>query len=104
MTAFKHLLATVSVFIFGTAAQTYIQPESARAQAPVSEVELACERALNAGSIEEIEYFLNRYPASMYGNQTSCYSMAMEALDEFGPTTQNELSNNNDKRRGPYGG
>lgn len=103
MTAFRHLLATVSVFVFGTAAQTYIQTESAQAQAPISEVELACERALNAGSIEEIEYFLSRYPQSVYGNETTCYAMAMEALDEFGPTTQNELSNNNDKNRGPYG-
>ena len=82
MTAFKHLLATLSVFAFGGATQSYVQPAEAKVTA--AEIERACERALKANSIDAIEDFLYKYPPGKYRNDTACYALALGALNNFG--------------------
>ena len=90
MTAFRHWLATLSVFAFGGATQSYVLP--AEAKVTVAEIERACEKALQANSIEAIEDFLHKYPATKYRNDVACYALALGALNEFG----NNRGNNND--------
>ena len=90
MTAFRHWLATLSVFAFGGATQSYVQPAEARVT--VAEIEQACEIALRQNSIEAIENFLYKYPPGKYRNEVACYALALGALGEFG----NNNRNNND--------
>ncbi len=103
MTAFRHLLATLSVFAFGGVAQGYVEPAQARISA--EEIEKACERALQENTIEAIEDFLHQYPADTYRNDTACYALAMGALEQFSSANTRE-NNNNDKssRDSGYGG
>lgn len=103
MTAFRHLLATLSVFAFGGATQIYIEPAQARVTA--AEIERACEQALQANTIEAIEDFFHKYPADTYRNETACYALALGALEQFG-TVNTRDNNNNDKssREAGYGG
>jgi hypothetical protein len=81
MTAFRHWLATLSVFAFGGVTQSYVLP--AEAKVKVSEIERACERALRANTIEALEAFLRKYPADKYRNDVACYALALGALNEF---------------------
>lgn len=82
MTAFRHWLATLSVFTFGGMTQSYVQP--AEAKVTVSEIERACEQALAANSIEALEAFLHKYPPGQYKNDVACYALALGALNDFG--------------------
>lgn len=93
MTAFRHWLATLSVFAFGGATQVYAPP--AQAAVSVAEIERACERALQENSIEAIEEFLYKYPPAKYRNDVACYALALGALNEFG--------NSNNNQRNPAG-
>lgn len=91
MTAFKHLLATLSVFAFGGMTQSsFVTPADAKT-ATLAEVERACERALRANTIEALEEFLRKYPPRKYRNEVACYALALGALNEF------DQRNNNDK-------
>lgn len=90
MTAFKHWLATLSVFAIGGITQAYVQPAEAH-QVPVVEIERACERALTANTIEALEEFFMKYPPEQYRNDVACYALALGALNEFG--RQNDDSN-----------
>jgi hypothetical protein len=95
MTAFRHWLATLSVFAFGGATQSYVQPAEAKVTA--AEIERACENALQANSIEALENFLHKYPPGKYRNEVACYALALGALNEFNGTNGNE---GNDRGRG----
>ncbi len=102
MTAFRHWLATLSVFAFGGITQSYVQP--AEAKVPVAEIERACEWALQQNTIEALEEFLHKYPAKEYRNDVACYALALGALNEFaqgGDKTKDERS---PPPRGGYGG
>lgn len=103
MTAFRHILATLSVFAFGAAGQAYVQPAAA---ATADEIAQACERALSENTIEAIEDFLHKYPADSYRNDTACYALALGALEKFGNPNDRDRNNNNDKsdRESGYGG
>lgn len=83
MTAFKHLLATLSVFAFGGATQAYLQPAEAKV-VKLAEIERACERALRENTIEALEDFLYKYPPEKYQNDVACYALALGAINEFG--------------------
>src|SRR5688572_22085125 len=91
MTAFRHWLATFSVFAFGGVTQSYVQPAEAK-RVTVAEIERACERALRRNTIEALEAFLRKYPPERYRNDAACYALALGALNEFG-----ESRNNNDR-------
>jgi hypothetical protein len=82
MTAIRHWLATLSVFALGGATQSYVHPVEAKVT--VSEIERACERALQANSIEALENFLHKYPPAKYHNDVACYALALGALNNFG--------------------
>jgi hypothetical protein len=61
----------------------------AEAKVTVSEIERACERALQANTIEALEDFLHKYPARKYRNDVACYALALGALNDFGPQGKN---------------
>jgi hypothetical protein len=100
MTAFRHWLATLSVFALGGATQSYVQP--AEAKVDVAEIERACERALRENTIEALEDFLHKYPPARYRNDVACYALALGALNGFGPNTSDEHSRPD--RPAGYGG
>jgi len=83
MTAIRHWLATLSVFALGGVTQGYMHPAEAR-KVTVAEIERACERALQANTIEALEDFLHKYPARKYRNDVACYALALGALNDFG--------------------
>jgi hypothetical protein len=82
MTAIRHWLATLSVFAFGGATQSYVQP--AEAKVDLAEIERACEEALRKNTIEALEEFLSKYPPHRYRNDVACYALALGALNQFG--------------------
>jgi hypothetical protein len=88
MTAFRHWLATLSVFALGGVTQGYIHPAEAK-KVTVAEIERACERALRANTIEALEDFLHKYPPRKYRNDVACYALALGALGDFGPKGKN---------------
>jgi hypothetical protein len=88
MTAIRHWLATLSVFALGGVAQSYIHPAEAK-KVTVAEIERACERALQANTIEALEDFLHKYPPRKYRNDVACYALALGALGDFGPKGKN---------------
>src|SRR5690349_1040141 len=90
MTAFRHWLATLSVFALGNLAiQPYVTPAEAK-KVTVAEIERACERALRANSIEALEDFLHKYPPDKYRNDVACYALALGAINNFGPNNGND--------------
>lgn len=101
MTAIRKWLATLGVFAVGGAAQLYAQP--AEANVTVAEIERACEKALQANTIEAIEDFLHKYPPSQYRNDVACYALALGTLNNFGPRGESRNSDNPGGRNG-YGG
>ena len=108
MTAFRHWLATLSVFALGGATQSYIQPVDAKT-VTVAEIERACEVALQKNTIEALEDFLHKYPPARYRNQVACYALALGTLNNFGnnehSTDSNEHSKPGDNNPpGGYGG
>jgi hypothetical protein len=87
MTAIRHWLATLSVFALGGVTHSYVQP--AQAAVTVAEIERACEKALQANTIEALENFLHKYPPAKYRNDVACYALALGALTQFGPNDKN---------------
>ena len=83
MTAIRYWLATLSVFALGGVTQSYVQPVEAAKKVTLAEVQRACERALQANTIEALEEFLHKYPAKKYKNDVACYALALGALNEF---------------------
>ena len=104
MTAIRHWLATLSVFALGGVTQSYVHPAEARVTG--SEIERACERALQANSIEALENFLHKYPPGRYRNDVACYALALGALNEFGTNGKNsdEHTGTPPNGGGGYGG
>jgi hypothetical protein len=101
MTAFRHWLATLSVFAFGGATQSYVHQVEARV-VTVAEIERACEQALRENTIEALEEFLHKYPPGKYRNDVACYALALGALNGFGNTSDHDTR---DPTPGPgYGG
>ncbi len=88
MTAFKRLLATLSVFALGGVVQAYVEPAAATVVKP-AEIERACERALRENTLEALEDFFNKYPPEKYQSEAACYALALGALDQFGTNNGN---------------
>src|SRR4029079_5706122 len=88
MTAFRHWLATLSVFALGGITHSYVIP--AEAKVTVAEIERACERALRQNTIEALEEFLHKYPPEKYHNDVACYALALGALNEFGDNKERQ--------------
>ena len=104
MTAFRHWLATLSVFAFGGATQSYVQPEQANAQeqyaeSQAAEIRRACDRALEKNTIEALEDFLYQYPPGKYRHYApECYALA---LNQFG---KNSARDEHGPEKGPHTG
>ncbi|WP_162918424.1 hypothetical protein [Taklimakanibacter deserti] len=101
MTAIRHWLATLSVFAFGTATQSYVQPAEAKVTA--AEIERACEKALRANTIEALEHFLHKYPPSKYRNDVACYALALDALGDFEGSSNGSRNPSGNRVDGGYG-
>ncbi len=102
MTAFRHWLATLSVFALGGATQSYVQPAEAKTVS-VAEIERACERALQANTIEALEDFLHKYPPKKYRNDVACYALALGALNDFSNDDNGEVNDRGNPPGGGYG-
>jgi hypothetical protein len=102
MTAMRHWLATLSVFAFGGVTHSYIDTAEAK-KVTAAEIERACERALQANSIEAIEAFLHKYPPGKYRNDVACYALALDTLGSFGPD-RNGSNNGGDHPNSGGGG
>jgi hypothetical protein len=105
MTAFRHWLATLSVFALGGATQSFV--DTAEAKVTAAEVERACERALAKGSIEALESFLHKYPPGKYKNRVACYALALDTLNDFGNDNEGNDKDPTERAKpgdGGYGG
>lgn len=102
MTAFRHWLATLSVFAFGGVTQSYIDTAAAK-NVTVAEVERACEQALQANSIEALEDFLHKYPPGQYRNEVACYALALGAINEFNNGNEGNDRGTRNPNEGGYG-
>jgi hypothetical protein len=75
---------------------TVVSSDGAKAQSvDVAAAELACEKALQIGTIEALEEYLYRYPNA----PTACKALAMTSLDRFASS-----AGNSDKNGGREGG
>lgn len=101
MTAIRHWLATLSVFALGGITHSYIDTADAK-KVTAAEIERACERALQANSIEALEAFLHKYPPQRYRNDVACYALALDALGQF--SNNDEKNHNNGGTEHPNGG
>lgn len=99
MTAFRHWLATLSVFAFGGVTHSYIDNAEAK-KVTAAEIERACERALRANTIEALENFLHKYPPRKYRNEVACYALALGALNEFNGNEGNDRGRGDPTTRG----
>jgi hypothetical protein len=102
MTAFRHWLATLSVFALGGATHAFIDTAEAK-KVTVAEIERACDRALRANTIEALENFLHKYPPGKYRNEVACYALALGALNNFSGNNGNEGNDRGQSRSGGYG-
>ena len=84
MTAIRHWLATLSVFAFGGITYSNVPAEAATKTVTVAEIERACDRALQANTIEALEDFLHKYPPEKYRHDVACYALALGTLNNFG--------------------
>lgn len=101
MTAIRRLLATLSVFAFGSVVQSYVQPAEASVT-KLTEIERACERALRENTIEALEDFLYRYPPEKYQNDVACYALALGAIGQFNGGNGNQPNPGNRPGDGGY--
>ena len=103
MTAFRHWLATLSVFAFGGITGSYVLPADAAKKVTVAEIERACERALRENTIEALEAFLHKYPPELYRNDVACYALALGTLNNFGPDENSDKDEHVDTPPGGSG-
>ena len=97
MAKFRQIIAALSGLVLGMGLQS--QADSAKVSQ--KDVELACQRALEANTVEALEEFFHNYPPEKY-RDAACYSLALAAINNVVPPKSN-FGGNRDEGGG-YGG